>query len=88
MLKLEIKTQLSAPEATERIKDFLAGHGLEMQQQRQGCVTFEGGGGYVHADTWREEGRTFVDLETREWEHQVRELANKLTESHMMPVAR
>jgi hypothetical protein len=52
--------------------------GLEVKDQGEDCVTFEGGGGYVSL-TISETGKgTEVDLETREWEYQVKEFLGKI----------
>lgn len=52
--------------------------GLEIKEQGAGCATFEGGGGFVHLGSCQEKGKTRVNLETREWDYQVKAFMRKL----------
>jgi hypothetical protein len=54
------------------------GLGLEEKEKNPCCITFEGGGGYVAIDIADEKKRTNVDVETREWEYQVKQFLGKL----------
>lgn len=79
MLSLEVKTKLSDAEAAKRIKRYFAGQlGLEIMEESDGYLTFEGGGGFVNAMLRHEDGETHVDFETREWEEQVKKMAEQL----------
>jgi hypothetical protein len=80
MLNLELKTRLPQEEVIKRLKRFFAGEelGLDLKEETARCLTFEGGGGFVTATLCSEEGKTRVDLVTREWEYQVRQFASKI----------
>src|SRR5437773_11866799 len=76
MLKLEVKTRLPEEQVTQRIRAFFRdGNGLNITAEAPDCLTFEGGGGYVTATICREANETRVELETREWEEQVKQFA-------------
>ncbi|MGA9351057.1 MAG: hypothetical protein WBW48_19945 [Anaerolineae bacterium] len=57
-----------------------------MKEQGEGCVRFEGGGGYVFVQVCEKgpalsgvEGRgSEVGLETREWDYQVKQFMRKI----------
>ena len=53
------------------------GAGLEVTERSQCCVRFEGGGGHVFV-TVSEGDKNKVDLETREWDYQVRQFMQRL----------
>lgn len=80
MLNLELKTELSGQEAMQRLKQFFGsgGLGLVLTEEAESCLTFSGGGGYVTATLCEEKGQTRIDLETREWEYQVRQFTSSL----------
>jgi len=80
MLKLEVKTRLPEEQVKQRIKAFFKdGWGLNITAEASDCVTFEGGGGYVTAAVCREANETRVELETREWEEQIKQFARDVT---------
>ena len=80
MLNLEVKTKLSQEEVTERIKRFFGkeGQGLNLSEESDCCLSFEGGGGYVTAHVMAEGGTTKIDLITQEWDYQIKEFASRL----------
>lgn len=80
MLKIATKTKLSPEEAIKRAVEFfgLGGYGLEVKNQSPGCAYFEGGGGGVNVIACAEEKRTSVELESREWDYQVKEFIRKI----------
>jgi len=80
MLNLECKAKMSPAEASEKIKSFFGtkGLGLTMVEEAQGCLRFEGGGGYVTANLCEEEGRTKINLLTQEWERDVKRFAAEI----------
>ena len=53
------------------------GAGLDVTEQSQCCARFEGGGGHVFV-TVSEGDKNKVDLETREWDYQVRQFMQRL----------
>ena len=80
MLKLEVKTPLPEEQVTQRIRAFFRdGNGLNITAEAPDCLTFEGGGGYVTATICREANETRVELETREWEEQVKQFARDVS---------
>ena len=80
MLKVATKSKLSPEEAIKRAVEFFGpgGHGLEVKNQTPDCAYFEGGGGGVNVTTCAEEKGTSVELESREWDYQVKEFIRKI----------
>lgn len=80
MLNFEVKTKLSQEEVTQRLKKFFGkgGLGLDITEETPQCLTFEGGGGHVTAILCPEESKMRINLETREWENQVKKFASGL----------
>ncbi len=81
MLKIATKTKLSPEEAVKRAVEFFGpgGYGLEVKTQTPACAYFEGGGGIVNVTACAEEKRTSVELESREWDYQVKEFIGKIS---------
>jgi len=81
MLNLEIKTKLSPEEAVEKAVAFFGpdGYGLEVKENYKNHAYFEGGGGSVAISTSVKDEKTAVDIESREWDFQVQEFAEKIT---------
>ncbi len=80
MLKLNIRTRRSPADVVKKALDFFGpgGYGLKVTQQGDTCVSFEGGGGHITVIACTDNEGASVDLETGEWEHQVREFARKI----------
>jgi len=80
MLKINKKTKMKPEDVTKKAVGFFGptGHGLKVKEQTETCTTFEGGGGYISITTCLEGKTTSVDIETREWEYQVKEFLGKL----------
>jgi len=80
MLKLEKRTKKPPPEVIRKLKHFFGkgGLGLDLKEETPTCLTFEGGGGHVSATLCEEGAETRIDLETREWDYQVKEFASRL----------
>ena len=80
MLKIATKTKLSPEEAIKRAVEFFGpnGYGLEIKEQRADCAYFEGGGGGVDIIACAERKGSTVDLESREWDFQVKEFIRKI----------
>jgi hypothetical protein len=80
MLNLEVKTKLRQEEAVSRVKKFFGkgGLGLDLSEENQQCLSFQGGGGYVTATICSEGDKTRIDLVTQEWDIQVKEFASRL----------
>lgn len=54
------------------------GLGLTQEGSEPGCLQFSGGGGHVALTTTASDGGTEINLETREWDIQVREFLEKI----------
>lgn len=80
MLNLNVKTKLKPEEVVKKALVFFGpgGYGLKVLEQSETCAYFEGTGGGVRVTTCTDEKGTSVDLETREWEYQVKEFARKI----------
>ncbi len=80
MLKIATTTKLSPEEAVKRAVDFFGpgGYGLEVKNQESNCASFAGGGGGVEVTACAEEKGTSVELESREWDFQVREFIRQI----------
>ena len=80
MLKIATKTKLSPEEAIKRAVEFFGpgGYGLKVKEQNPDCASFEGGGGGVEVTACAEEKGTSVELESREWDFQVKEFIKKI----------
>jgi hypothetical protein len=74
MLRIAKQTRLKSPEIIVRASDFFGkdGEGLEETERNSCCVTFEGAGGYVSVFVVDEDKHRTVDVETREFEYQVK----------------
>lgn len=73
------KTRLKPPEVIERALSFFGegGVGLEIVERSEEMVCFEGGGGRVTIIACLND-ETDVDMETREWDYQVKRFMGKL----------
>ncbi len=80
MLKLNVRTKRKPEEVVKKALEFFgpAGHGMKVTEQSDACASFEGGGGGVSVTACTDDKGTSVDLETREWEYQVKEFARKI----------
>jgi hypothetical protein len=75
MIRITRETTLSADDVLRRASDFFGtqGLGLEERERNSCCIAFEGGGGYVSINLVEAGGKRDVDVESREWEYQVKE---------------
>jgi hypothetical protein len=74
-MRYQVTTKLSPPEALQRaIKHFgTQGVGLQLVDQNDTCVSFEGGGGHVSIVACADDNYTTLEVETREWDYAVRQ---------------
>jgi hypothetical protein len=81
MINLEVETRLSLNDAVKEIKSYFGegGLGLKLEQDDPGCLHFEGGGGFVHAVICLSKGKTKIELESMEWEYQVKAFAGTIS---------
>ena len=82
------ESKLSPDKVLEKALQFFGpgGLGLEVKEQDECCASFEGGGGHVVVRASEKgpalsgvEGKgSEVDLETREWDYQVKQFMGKI----------
>lgn len=80
MARYGVDTKLSVSEILDRAEEYFGegGLGLEVTSRDNCCISLAGGGGHVTV-TVAEGDKTSVDLETREWDYQVKKfMAEKL----------
>ncbi|MFC1939624.1 hypothetical protein ACFLXO_02935 [Chloroflexota bacterium] len=80
MLKLATNTKLTPEEAIKRAVDFFGpgGYGLEVKEQSPNCAYFLGGGGGVNVTACAGDKGTSVEVESREWDFQVKAFVGKI----------
>ena len=80
MLRITTRTKLEPEEAIKRAVEFFGpgGYGLEIKEQTPVCAYFEGGGGGVDVTVCTDEEGTSLELESREWDYQVREFIGNI----------
>lgn len=80
MLKISTKSKLNPQEAIKRAVEFFGpgGYGLIIKQQTDECAYFEGGGGGIDVIACAEKKGSTVDIESREWDLQVKEFIGKI----------
>jgi len=73
------KTRIKPSEVIDRAERYFGsgGLGLKIVDRSDEMICFEGGGGHVTIIACQND-ETEVDLETREWDFQVKEFMNKL----------
>ncbi len=81
MLTLATKTKMSPEEVIKKAVDFFGpnGYKLEIKEQSTDCAYFVGGGGGVDVTTCIEDGKTSVDVASREWDYQTKEFVGKIS---------
>jgi hypothetical protein len=80
MLKLSTKSKLSPADVIKRAVKYFGpeGYGLKVEEQEKCCVYFEGGGGGVRVSASEQKKGSTVDLESVEWDYQVKEFLQKV----------
>ena len=81
MLRLSANTKLSPEEAVKRAVKFFGpeGYNLEVKQETPTFASFEGGGGGVEVSAQADNGKTAVEITTREWDYQVKEFVEEIS---------
>ena len=74
------ESKLSPGKVLEKALEFFGpeGLGLEVKEQNECCANFEGGGGHVVVRVGERGRGSEVDLETREWDYQVKQFMGKI----------
>lgn len=65
----------------EMAEKFFQGEGLELEEDdNERCLNFKGGGGFVTISCCKreQENKAEVELETREWDRQVKKFMRKI----------
>lgn len=71
------ETKLKGSEVLDRAAEYFGEElGLELTSRDDCCASFVGGGGHVTVTVTAGE-KTSVDLETREWDYQVKEFMSE-----------
>jgi hypothetical protein len=81
MARYSKQSRLEPIEVLRRAENFFGagGLGLKVVERNECCLSFEGGGGHVTVSAARcEPDHTEVDLETREWDYQVKGFMEKI----------
>ncbi len=80
MLRLNVRTKSKPEDVVKKAIEVFgpSGYGMEVTQQTDSCANFVGSGGDVNIVTCTDDKGTSVDLETHEWEYQVKEFADKI----------
>lgn len=80
MINLSTVTKLSQKDVVKKAVEFWGpgGYGLEIKEQADTYALFEGGGGGVEIVTNATDGKTEVDIASREWDYQAQEFLSKI----------
>jgi hypothetical protein len=80
MARYGVETQRSPEEVIQKAVAYFGegGLGLSVSEEDPCCVTLLGGGGHVFVAASHEEGKTEVELETREWDYHVKKFMGQL----------
>jgi hypothetical protein len=74
------ESRLNQAKVLEKAHEFFGpgGLGLEVKEQGKDCASFEGGGGHIFVQACEKGKGSDVELETREWDYQVKEFMEKI----------
>ncbi|MFO7850339.1 MAG: hypothetical protein R6V67_10295 [Spirochaetia bacterium] len=82
MAVYEKKVKKDIEKVLEETRAFFGpgGEGLEITQDEPCCLSFSGGGGHVSVSVSNEQSEkmTTLEIETREWDYQVRQFLKKI----------
>lgn len=80
MIRIARQTRLKPTDIIDRASDFFGegGEALEEKERNPCCISFEGAGGYVTVSVVDEDSHRMVDVETREFEYQVKRFLGTL----------
>jgi hypothetical protein len=80
MARYGVESKLSPAQVVEKALAFFGpgGLGLEVAEQEECCARFEGGGGHVFVNAAEKDKGSQVDLETREWDYQVKQFMGQI----------
>ena len=80
MIRIAKHTSLKPAEIIDKASRYFgkAGEGLEEKERSMCCISFEGAGGYVAVSITDDDERRMVDVETREFDYQVKRFLEML----------
>jgi hypothetical protein len=80
VIKIAKQTRSTPEEVIDRASKFFGNGGavLEEKERNPCCISFEGGGGYVSISISDEEKQRVVEVESREYEYQVKRFLETL----------
>ena len=80
MIRIEKSTRLTPTEIIDKAAAYFGddGEGLAQKERGKCCVSFEGGGVYVAVSVADDLKRRVVDVESREFEYQVKKFLNTI----------
>jgi len=80
MIRITRQTRLNPAAIIDRASDYFGegGEGLEEKERSPCCISFEGAGGYVAVTVVDEDNHRLIDVETREFEYQVKRFLERL----------
>jgi hypothetical protein len=80
MIRITRQTRLKPTDIIDRASDFFGegGEALEEKERNPCCISFEGAGGYVAVSVVDEDKHRMVDVESREFEYQVKRFLETL----------
>jgi len=80
MARYGVDSKLSPAQVVDRALEFFGpgGAGLEVTEQAECCARFEGGGGHVFVNASEKGKGSEVELETREWDYQVKQFMGQI----------
>ena len=80
MARYGVETKLDPEKTLEQAVAFFGGGGLglDVVEHSACCAFFEGGGGHVRVMVSGGEKKTAVELETREWDYDVKQFMRRI----------
>ena len=80
MARYGVESRLKPEEVITKAREYFgeSGLGLSATDRDPCCVYFEGGGGHVSVTASEGDEKTQVDLETREWDYQVKHFMDEI----------
>ena len=80
MIRMTKQTRLNPEDIIARAVEFFGekGEQLDERDRSRCCIYFEGGGGYVAISIVEESKKRTLDIETREYEYQVKRFLKTL----------
>ena len=80
MLSMTKESKLKPEAVIKSAVDFFGpdGYGLKVREQAEDTVYLEGGGGGVRVNVAESKKGSTVDVETREWENQVKDFLGSI----------